>query len=464
MNYLKQLARSAVEPHGKVRLLDDLSLLLWEGYAVAKAPRPRVASAARTAVPEVSAARAGQVTRERYLDPQFWRVHVLENLLPFWERHSPDREYGGFILHLDRQARVYDADADKSSGFQARMVYAFAAGYGLGGRESDLAIARRGVEFLIDRFWDPDHGGWYHSIRRDGTVRRAEKPLLYEGMVLLALLEYYRVSRDPGITRYLDDTRDLVERHGWDRRRLGYCLSCHRDWSVALPQKTLCAQLLFLAVELAAYRVSAEPTHLERLGVVADLVMTRMRDRKFGLLLENFDEDWRYHPLLTRDRILIGHQFKAARLLLEASRASSNEAFSAAARALVDRGLEVGWDHRHGGLFQNAFRNGLVSSGDKEWWAETEGLPALLLLHQVSGEARYLEYFTRLAEFCFTHFVDPTHGEWFTMCHADGSVKDANKGGHWKAAFHTVHAGVESCLALLQEAPATSPDVAQEPA
>ncbi len=57
-----------------------------------------------------------------------------------------------------------------------------------------------------------------------------------------------------------------------------------------------------------------------------------------------------------------------------------------------------------------------------------------------TGEEAYLRYLDALLDFCVAHFVDSEHGEWYTACRPDGTVRDDHKGGTWKAAYHTVQA------------------------
>ncbi|MCP4686885.1 MAG: hypothetical protein GY859_02480, partial [Desulfobacterales bacterium] len=47
------------------------------------------------------------IGKEAYTDPDFYRAHVLEAVLPFWERHGVDHRNGGFITHLDRHGAPY---------------------------------------------------------------------------------------------------------------------------------------------------------------------------------------------------------------------------------------------------------------------------------------------------------------------------------------------------------------------
>ena len=56
-----------------------------------------------------------------------FETELLESVIPFWERHSPDRAHGGYFNHLDRAGRVYDPT--KNVWLQARQVWMFSKLY-----------------------------------------------------------------------------------------------------------------------------------------------------------------------------------------------------------------------------------------------------------------------------------------------------------------------------------------------
>jgi mannose/cellobiose epimerase-like protein (N-acyl-D-glucosamine 2-epimerase family) len=135
----------------------------------------------------------------------------------------------------------------------------------------------------------------------------------------------------------------------------------------------------------------------------------RLRDPVHGLLLEVYHRDWRYYPAVVRDRVQVGHVLKGARALLEASSATGDETFAAAAFALADAALRHGWDPDHGGFCYLISRTGRVADSTKLWWHQCEALASLAHL---------------------------------------AAIADSAKGGRYKAAYHTVAACVHTALWL----------------
>ena len=59
--------------------------------------------------------------------------------------------------------------------------------------------------------------------------------------------------------------------------------------------------------------------------------------------------------------------------------------------------------------------------------------------------------FERLWRYCLEHFWDKDYNEWYSVLHADGSVRIDNKGGLQKAAFHIPRSLYSICLFLKEK-------------
>ena len=322
----------------------------------------------------------------------------------------------------------------------ARTVYAFALGHELDPDRGYLEIARKGAQFMEYGFWDRSFGGWYESVDPDGYPLTAQKMLFSQAYSIFGLVRYAQIAGDEMPLRQVLDAYDLAEAHAWDHTHGGYFAECRRDWTVGLARKTICVQLDFLKAVLALYEVTGEPRFQARVRQLADLVADRMRDRGRGPVLEHFRRDWLYDPISTRDVLEIGHCLKAARLLVQAHRVVGRSAYLAAAEEVLDFALRYAWDRRFGGFYHYVFRSGRLASSEKWWWSQCEGISTLLLMHRVGGDPVHLSLADELLDFCLTYFADPFFGEWYTTCAADGTPLDTRKGGHYKAAYHTVDA------------------------
>ncbi len=101
--------------------------------------------------------------------------HLLNELLPFWTTRMKDEVNGGYLTHFDKKGND-SGENEKSLIAQTRCLYtissAHRAGYGKG-RYAELA--RHGFDFLINKMWDPEYGGFYWMTDRKGNVKIDQK-------------------------------------------------------------------------------------------------------------------------------------------------------------------------------------------------------------------------------------------------------------------------------------------------
>ena len=139
-------------------------------------------SAAASLLGDVSALRA------RY------ETELFDHVLPFWERHSPDRQHGGYFNNLDRDGSVYDTD--KHVWLQGRQVWLFSKLYRtVASKPEWLEMARLGMDFLRDHALRPD-GRVYFALSQTGEPVRLQRKIFGECFYVMALAEYARATDD----------------------------------------------------------------------------------------------------------------------------------------------------------------------------------------------------------------------------------------------------------------------------
>ncbi|QNK57230.1 AGE family epimerase/isomerase [Paenibacillus sp. PAMC21692] len=97
------------------------------------------------------------------------------------------------------------------------------------------------------------------------------------------------------------------------------------------------------------------------------------------------------------------------------------------------RTLELGWDHQFGGLLRFVDREGGEPRGEKRddpyeqlivdtwdvklWWPHSEALYSSLLFHEMTGEAKFMEWYQLLESYSFATFPnpDPQIREWIQI-------------------------------------------------
>lgn len=316
-----------------------------------------------------------------------------------------DTPHGGFLWLVSRDGRVIpEADGRilKQAYGQAFGIYALAAYHEVSGDTAALRLARAAFEWLDRHAHDPEHGGYFNYLERDGTPLRqgyggdAAKDQNSSIHLLEAFTELYRVWPDPLLRARLEEMLRLI-----------------RDTLVVEPGTLT----LFLTADWTPvlWRDSTEAA--------------RRADNYF------------------HDHISFGHDIETAYLLLEADGALGSDPDPVTrriARRMTDHALRHGWDDAVGGLFDAAFpypepRGLTVVHHTKTWWAQAEALNTLLIMGDLFPDdpLRYHDRFLRQWAYIQGFLVDHENGGWY----AGGLDRDPArrldlKGHIWKAAYH----------------------------
>ena len=114
-----------------------------------------------------------------------YETELFERVVPFWERHSPDRVHGGTFNNLDRDGTVYDDT--KHVWLMGRQAWMFSLLYRtVEPRDEWLALAASGVEFLRAHAVRDDGLVFFH-LARDGAPIYRQRKIFSECFTALAL-------------------------------------------------------------------------------------------------------------------------------------------------------------------------------------------------------------------------------------------------------------------------------------
>ena len=387
---------------------------------------------------------------------------LTENILPFWYPGCLDREDGGYRLNHDLQGR-WQGPAPKALVTQARTVWFFSrlAGSRFGKAEY-VAAARHGFEFLRDRMWDPEQGGFYWQVDAPGTqALSADKHLYGQAFALYALSEYYAVSRDAEALKLAHRLFELIELHAHDPVYGGYHESFRRDWTpledssashIGTPNDTKSMNTHLHLMEAVAryYTVSREPLVRERLRELIMILSNAVVRKRLGACTDQYHEDWRPLTGPGKEVVSYGHDIENVWLLMEAtqSAAVSDGPLLDLYVTLFGYALDHGYDHEQGGFFYTGGFGTPALDRRKSWWVQAEGLVSALRMYRRTGDTAYRGVFEQTLSWIVDHQVDWTHGEWFSWIGPDGSPSGA-KADPWKGPYHDGRAVLE-CLELLR--------------
>ena len=117
-----------------------------------------------------------------------YRDVLLDDVVPFWMEHSPDREHGGYYTCLDRDGSVYSTE--KPVRLLARQLWFFSHLCNrVEPRDEWLEMARLGYEFLARHAFD-EGGRAFFVLTEDGRpIDKRHSPLV-DALLARAFGEY----------------------------------------------------------------------------------------------------------------------------------------------------------------------------------------------------------------------------------------------------------------------------------
>ena len=362
---------------------------------------------------------------------------LRDDVIPFWVRHSPDRECGGYFTCLNRDGSVFDTE--KFVWLQARQVWMFSKFFNaLEPRPEFLETATLGARFLAHHGRDPK-GDWYFALDRRGTPLVQPYSIFSDCFAAMAFAEYGRASGEAWAADLAIQTFERILAR-WDNPKGPY--------SKIVPgsRPTLSMTLPMIAINLAQELGAAIPDYPVQQVVRENvsLIMTKFVDRKARLIFENVAPDGTHPDTFDGRLIDPGHGIECMWFVMSAAEEMGDAAtIQLAADALEDQ-LAFGWDQQYGGLFY--FLDALgkppqqLEWDQKLWWVHGEALVACLLGWRLTKRESLARWYDRVHDYTWSHFPDPEYGEWYGYLNRRGEVLLPLKGGKWKGCFHVPRA------------------------
>ncbi len=383
-----------------------------------------------------STSRLPDQTRLAALERHYWSA-LLDDVIPFWEKHSPDREAGGYYSCLERNGKVFDTD--KFIWLQGREAWMFSLLYNtVEKKESWLAMAQLGMQFL--RAHGMDGGGnWYFAVSKDGDPLIQPFSIFSDCFAAMAFGQFSIATGDQAAASLAVDTFRNI------RRRSDNPLGVYSKavpWSRPMRSYALPMILSNLALQLDAV---VPPREIEETIDEAVAGMTNLfLDRERGIFHEHVAPDGSHPDSFDGRLVNPGHGIEGTWFLMDiAERRHDKDLMNIAVDTLLST-IQFGWDSEHGGIFY--FMDALqkppqqLEWDQKLWWVHLETLVALLKAFHHTRRPECWSWFERVHEYSWNHFADPEFGEWFGYLNREGRPLLTLKGGKWKGCFHVPRA------------------------
>lgn len=358
---------------------------------------------------------------------------LLQDVIPFWENHSIDRECGGYFTCLDRRGNVYDTD--KFIWLQARQIWIFSMLYNHLEKKGEwLEIARGGINFL-SKYGMDEQGNWYFALDRQGRPLIQPYSIFSDCFAAMSFSQYALATGDKEIAQIAIRTyRNILLRKDNPKGKYSKIVFGTR------PLKSLSIPMILLNLTVEMERLIKVDEFEEMIEACTNEVMTLFLDHKRGLIFENVSPDGSHQNCFDGRLINPGHGMECMWFIMDIARRRKNQNLINKAINIVLNILKFAWDNEFGGIYYFLDSEGKppqqLEWDQKLWWVHLETLVALAIGYSLTGRNECWEWFKKVHEYTWGKFPDPLYGEWFGYLNRHGEKMLDLKGGKWKGCFH----------------------------
>lgn len=339
--------------------------------------------------------------------------HLLEQVLPFWERFGFASK-GGLSTCVADDGRLLSGD--KWLWSQWRAVWVYSRLYNrIERNELWLKRALDLADFCVRTGWEGARSSWRLVVDEDGGVLRGCESTYVDAFAVYGLAELLRAGRDRSMEKLARATADAALKTLEGR----YDRIPHFPYPIPENAKPHGIPMLWSLALAELGDALSEPRYLEASRRLTREIMDDFHRRERDLVLEFVGLDGNEFAGPQGTAVVPGHviedmwfQIRNARLAGGSVRQDGEYL-----RILLKH-LELGWDEAGGG--------GLLLAVDAEgrrpaawnfadaklWWPHTEALYGALLGWTLTGSEDCLDWYRKIWILCLGHFVDWEHGEW----------------------------------------------------
>ncbi len=383
--------------------------------------------------------------------------HLFGHYLPFWCGPALDEKNGGWMAWLSNDL-IPDRSQPKGLIVNARILWAFSAVHRVKPDPLFKQMAERAFDFVMNKFWDAQHGGAFWRLDDTGKVIDDSKKTYGQAFYIYALTEFHLAFGNQAALTRAQELFELIERHAHDKTFGGYIEVCKRNWSEAGSEarlsekdmnekKSMNNQLHVLEAYTNLFRVWKNPRVAERLRELVEIFLTRILDARTKHLHHFFNEQWEVRS----DTYTFGHDIEASWLLCEAAEELGDKKLFERVRAVAVEIAKVIFNEgfaADGGLCYEGADGKIIDTG-RECWPQAEALVGFLNAFEISSDKMFFAAAEQTWNYINQHLVDRVHGEWFWRINPDGQPdKNLPKVSEWKGPYHATRACLETLKRL----------------
>ncbi|MEM8882561.1 MAG: AGE family epimerase/isomerase [Planctomycetota bacterium] len=306
-----------------------------------------------------------------------FREYLCDYFMPRWVQHGQE-ENGAFLYFLHHDWSPGD-NPDRRLRVQARQIWSCR-------KTGQNEAAERGFAYLLDRFHDEKHGGFFLTVTPDGEPLDRSKELYEHAFVLLACAAM-NTSQSKEVAL---EVIECLERRLMDGTHGGFFEGGSESWEPRLGPRRQNPHMHLLEALLAWAEADPKGQWGDRAQAMLDLFYNHFYDVQRDILREHFTEDWKPAPGDPGEVVEPGHHFEWVFLLEEYARLFDQAQWCDATCGLWDWGRAHGRDP-NGGVYNECRRDGSPTNRRKRVWPQTEFLRAVGIRYRDSLESRWHE-------------------------------------------------------------------------
>jgi len=358
---------------------------------------------------------------------------LLNNIIPFWLRHSIDREHGGFMFAVDHDGTI--VDTDKGVWQHGRFTWMLATLYNeVEENDEWLEQAINGANFLENHCIDADRRMFF-VVDRQGKPVRKRRYVFSETFAAIAFAALYKATGEKKYEMLAREMFDVFHKYATTPGLIAPKYTENRQMKgMGHPMiGIVTAQELRKNLDDTSFTTYIDQWILE--------IQSDFMHEEHKAVMETVGPHGEFIDHFDGRTLNPGHAIEGAWFILREARYRNNDQeLIKMGATMLDWMWEYGWDKEHGGIIY--FRDVLGLPVQeywhdmKFWWPQNEAIIATLMAYEMTGDKKYATWHKMIHDWAFKHFPDEKHGEWFGYLHRDGGISSTLKGNIWKGPFH----------------------------
>ena len=332
---------------------------------------------------------------------EYYDRHILEDIMPFWDKRCLDQECGGYLTCFDRQGNV--TDDRKYVWFQGRQLYTYSLLYNeVEQRKEWLAYAKHGYEFLVEKAY-AGQGRWNYVLNRKGEVLEGTISIFSDFHVIHGLAEYLRAvgMKDDKGMKILRESYGVLEENMFNPE---FKEIYENTWSPVFIWHDM--YLTCLATVEACSPVLGKKRVKKLFEECLDKITNWFASREHQVVFEAVTRQNTYDLSSPKGRFINpGHMHESAWFVMMAGVMEEKPELIMKGMELTEWANRVGEDKKYGGIISYADALGELPKpidwfaetnslwNEKVWWPNAEALAAYAIAYAQSREESNLQRF-----------------------------------------------------------------------